>query len=144
MGDCSRSLRWQLYSYFKLGKWKQREKEQKLTTFRRCSFEQSNGKVGENLHVHMQIKFFEFFYLNFCYDERGKGRWRERKTFYFELQILHKVWKFLKDLNFELPCNLTFPQLKEAMRRRNHVLIFVNLEIRVFGVLNKLNKIMYL
>jgi hypothetical protein len=30
------------------------------------------------------------------------------------------------------------------MRRRNHVSIFVNLEIRVFGVLNKLNKIMYL
>ncbi len=57
---------------------------------------------------------------------------------------MHKVWKFLKDLNFEPPCNLRFPELKEAMRRRNHVLIFVNLEIRVFGVLNKLNKIMYL
>jgi hypothetical protein len=28
------------------------------------------------------------------------------------------------------------------MRRRNHVLIFANLEIRDFGVLDRLNKIM--
>jgi hypothetical protein len=66
MEDCPRFLRWQHYSYFKLGKWKEREK------FLRWKEKSSYSKLGK-------WKEREKFLRWQLYSYSKLGKWKERE-----------------------------------------------------------------